>query len=265
MRRIVLSARNPGPMTGDGNNTYLVVSGGAAVLVDAGVGHPQHVADIDRTLTAHDASLRAVLVTHDHLDHVSGAPMLAAAHPNAVLAKYPSRLAQPADALPWRHVHDGEEVAFGGVMMHVVHTPGHSPDHLAFWHAPSRALFTGDLVIAGGSVMIQASRGGNLAQYLRSLERLLEFEPQCLLPAHGPRVDDPRSLVRGYIAHRLERERQVLAALGAGHRTVEAIAESIYDGLDPRLMAAARETVRAHLEKLVAEGIVADEDGWRTV
>ncbi len=102
--------------------------------------------------------------------------------------------------------------------------------------------------------MIHASRGGHLADYLRSLERVLEHEPRVLLPAHGPRVDDPRALITGYLNHRRERERQVIAALRAGHATVEAIAESIYHDLAPALLPAARENVRAHLEKLRAEG-----------
>jgi glyoxylase-like metal-dependent hydrolase (beta-lactamase superfamily II) len=145
----------------------------------------------------------------------------------------------------------------------VVHTPGHAPDHLAFWHGPTRALFTGDLVVSGGSVVIDVTRGGDLRQYLRSLDRVLELEPSRLLPGHGPRVDDPVTVVRAHVAHRLMRERQVVAALAEGHRTVEAIAESIYHGLDARLMAAARKNVRAHLQKLRADGIAADNDGWR--
>jgi glyoxylase-like metal-dependent hydrolase (beta-lactamase superfamily II) len=124
-------------------------------------------------------------------------------------------------------------------------------------------MFTGDLVVAGGSVMIEASRGGNLTAYLRSLERVLDFGPRQLLPAHGPRIDDPPAVLRWYVQHRREREQQIVAALAAGNRTVEAIAESIYDGLDRRLIRAARETVRAHLDKLAADGVAADRDGWR--
>jgi len=118
-------------------------------------------------------------------------------------------------------------------------------------------------VIAGSSVMIEASRGGNLTQYLASLQRILEFEPRQLFPAHGPRVDDPKAIVRSYLEHRRKRELQIVAAIEAGHRTVEAIAESIYDGLEPRLMPAARENVRAHLDKLAADAVAADRDGWR--
>src|SRR5262249_19519220 len=140
-------------------------------------------------------------------------------------------------------------VTVGRERLRVVDTPGHSPDHVAFWHEASGTVFTGDLVVLGSSVMIDWSRGGDLGEYMRSLERVLALEPQSLLPAHGPLIDRPREVLTAYLDHRRLRERQVLAALAAGHATVEAIAESIYHGLDPALMAAARENVRAHLEK----------------
>jgi len=112
--------------------------------------------------------------------------------------------------------------------------------------------------------MIHASRGGNLAQYLASLRRLEALNPARLLSAHGPPIDDPRQVLAAYIAHRLDREQQVIAALAAGHSTVQAIAESIYDGLSPALMPAARENVRAHLEKLQNEGRASRaDDKWR--
>src|SRR5439155_22293699 len=122
----------------------------------------------------------------------------------------------------------------------------------------------GDLVVDGGSVMIHASRGGNLADYLSSLERLLALSPRALLPAHGAPPADPAALLAGYVQHRRMRERQVLAALADGRSSVQAIAEIIYDGLDPSLMGAARENVRAHLEKLKSDDrAIEDDDRWR--
>src|SRR5262249_4289213 len=108
------------------------------------------------------------------------------------------------------------------------------------------------------------SGGGDLAQYMKSLERLLALEPRTLFPAHGPIVDRPREVLTAYLTHRRQREQQVLDALAAGHATVEAIAESIYHGLDSALMAAAHQNVRAHLEKLKAEGAATEElQRWR--
>jgi glyoxylase-like metal-dependent hydrolase (beta-lactamase superfamily II) len=259
---IVLDAHNPGPMTGGGNRTFLLVSAGDAALIDAGVGHPAHIRALQGALDEHRAALRVVAVTHGHADHASGAPALAEAYPSAEFAKHPGD-AEPPAGVRWRALSDGETVSIGATELRAVHTPGHSPDHVAFWHEPSRALFTGDLVIAGGSVTIPASRGGNLIQYLDSLRRVLELDPARLFPSHGPSVDDPATLVRSHIEHRSMRERQIVAAIQAGLRTVEQIAGSIYDGLDSQLLAAARENVRAHLEKLAAEQVVVDRDGWR--
>ena len=261
---LLLHARNPGPMTGSGNNTYLLAAAsGSATLIDAGVGEPAHLADLQAALGG--ARLDAVLVTHGHRDHAAGAPAIAAAHPSATFSKLPWPGEDINYDVPWRSLEDGDVMHAGGEPLQALHTPGHSPDHLAFRHAPSATIFTGDLVVQGGSVMIHWSRGGDLGQYMSSLERLLALEPRRLLPAHGPVIGDPRTVLTGYLEHRRQRERQVLAALHAGHATVQAIAESIYDGLAPALMPAAQENVRAHLEQLKAEGRAAEEHGRWTL
>lgn len=261
---ILLEAHNPGPMTGAGNNTYLLVASNRdAALVDAGVGEPRHLAALDRALADRQARLDRVLVTHGHADHASGAPAIASAWP-AAFAKHPWPGEDARYGVDWQPLVDGDVVMVGGDPLTVLHTPGHSPDHLVFWHEPSRTAFTGDLVVDGSSVMIDWSHGGNLEQYLAALERLRALEPRLLLPAHGEAIADPERVLIAYLEHRRQRERQILAALRAGHATVQAITESIYDGLGPALTAAARENVRAHLEKLKAEGRAVDEHGrWR--
>jgi glyoxylase-like metal-dependent hydrolase (beta-lactamase superfamily II) len=262
---ILLDAHNPGPMTGRGNNTYLLLGGpDDAALIDAGIGDPRHLAAIDRELEAGGSQLARVLVTHGHGDHAAGAPFIATRHPEARFLKFPWPEEDAQYQVDWRPLAEGEAVDIGSRGLTVLHTPGHSPDHVSFWHPPTRAAFVGDLVIQGGSVLIDWNRGGKMDDYLASLERLLALQPLTLFPAHGPVVTDPSAVLTGHIEHRRVREQQVIRALRQGHSTVPAVAESIYDGLGPALMTAARMNVRAHLEKLKSDGVAFDEgEQWK--
>jgi glyoxylase-like metal-dependent hydrolase (beta-lactamase superfamily II) len=247
-------------MTGSGNWTYLV-RGPSPVLVDAGVGQPEHLAAI---ASAVPGGPRAVLVTHAHPDHASGAGALAARWPAARLAKYPWPERDARYHAHWRPLAAGESVDTGETRLTVVHTPGHAPDHVALWDAASRTLFSGDLVVAGSTVVIPASAGGDLLDYLESLRRVLALDPARLLPAHGPTIDDPQAVIQAYLRHRQEREDQVLTALDDGRERIDAIADVIYVGLLPALVPMARESVLAHLVKLEREGRVRrDGDRWR--
>ncbi len=262
---IRLSADNASPMTGAGNHTYLLIgANGSAALVDAGGGQPSHLAALSEALGREHAQLDDVFVTHAHADHATGVTALASGHSHARFHKYPWPEEDAKFAVAWMSLAEGDRVSAGDTGLAVLHTPGHSPDHCAFWHEPSATMFTGDLVILGGSVLIPFSRGGDVAQYLASLTRLLALRPARLLPAHGRAIDDPAAALSEAIEHRLARERQVAEALAARHETVPAIVESIYHGLSPALQPAARESVRAHLEKLRREGRAREEDGrWR--
>ena len=121
----------------------------------------------------------------------------------------PGPSATPIVGVSWTALADGEQVDTGSGPLEVVHTPGHSPDHVVFWHAASRTAFVGDLLVQGSTVVIPASHGGSLTAYLASLERLAALAPVRALPGHGPVIDDPLALIAHYLAHRRLREQQI--------------------------------------------------------
>jgi glyoxylase-like metal-dependent hydrolase (beta-lactamase superfamily II) len=248
-------------MTGRGNVTYALAGRDGATLIDAGIGTPEHLDDLLRFLTQEGVPLRSVHVTHGHVDHVSGATTIGRAHPSAAFSKYPWEGEDARHAVVWRPLADGDRLPVGDEELVVIHTPGHSPDHVTFWHEDSKTLFSGDLVILEGSVVIPVSRGGDLAAYLRSLERVRALEPCVLLPGHGRAITSPALVLTNQIEHRLRREQQVIEALASGLGTVESITESIYDGLRQELTWAARENVRAHLQKLATDGRATEDSG----
>ena len=142
----------------------------------------------------------------------------------------------------------------GDSALEIIRTPGHAPDHLCFFDRESGDLYCGDLVRRDGTIVIPASKGGNLREYLDSLRRVRDLAPRRLLPGHGRIVDDPIALIDEYIAHREQREQQILKAILDGARTVPDIVRRVYPALPASLSGAAADSVRAHLVKLRDEG-----------
>lgn len=243
-------APNPSLLTGPGTNSYLVWgSSSPSVVIDPGPDIPSHLARLVEVGAEH-GGIGTILITHGHPDHVEGAAHL--------------RRLTGAPILAWSHegVPDADEtltddaaIPVGTRRLRALYTPGHRFDHLCFLLEDERALFAGDLVAGVGTVVI-APPEGNLGDYLASLRRLLALDLATILPAHGPSIDQPRALLEGYIAHREDRERQVLAALAGGPATVEALVASIYSDVNPDLHPIAAHSVLAHLEKLAGEGRV---------
>jgi glyoxylase-like metal-dependent hydrolase (beta-lactamase superfamily II) len=258
---VPLHAGNPSPMTGAGNWTYFL-PGQHPVLIDAGVGRPTHIEAMRETRGEGPGH---VVVTHAHTDHISGATAIATRWPETRFSKYAWPERDATYAVGWAALNDGDVIPAGDSHLEVVHTPGHAPDHIALWHAATRTVFSGDLVVMGSTVVILATMGGSLTAYVGSLERVLALAPARLLPAHGSAIDNPELLIRQYIEHRRDREAQIRAALEDGVHTLDEMVARIYVGLSPALVGMARESVLAHLLKLQDEGIVwrdAHADRW---
>ena len=242
-----LTAPNPSLMTGRGTNTYLVGEPGQGDLavIDPGPDDAGHVEAIMAEAAALGGRPVVILVTHSHLDHLPGA--FALKHrAGAPIAAY-----APILDVDIQLRHD-QRLTIAGRPLRALHTPGHAADHLCFLLEDDATLFSGDLIVGEGTVVI--GRDGELDEYLRSLESLLPLDLRAILPGHGPVIEDPRGKIEEYIAHRLERERQILATLEAGLMTTNEIVEAVYAEVDPRLHPVAAQTVEAHLRKLLREG-----------
>jgi glyoxylase-like metal-dependent hydrolase (beta-lactamase superfamily II) len=262
VRRLV--ARNPGLLTLYGTNTYLVGRGRVAVI-DPGPLLPEHQAALRRALRGE--MVGHVLVTHRHLDHCEGAVALAQ-ETGAVLAAGAHR---PGDPLPFGDdsgeavdpalipdlvLGAGDCLEGPGWALEVLPTPGHTSDHLCFSLSNEGLLFTGDHVM-GWSTSVVIPPDGDMAAYRASLRRLQERDDRAYLPGHGPEVGDPRPYVTALIAHRVEREMEILAALAAAPKTIPEIVQVVYAAVDPLLHPAAGMSVLAHLRTLAGEGRVA--------
>jgi glyoxylase-like metal-dependent hydrolase (beta-lactamase superfamily II) len=252
VRRVL--ARNASPFSYTGTQTYIVGTGEVAVIDPGPLGDdPAHVGELIRILGGE--RIAAILCTHTHRDHSPAAAPLAAATGAPVIGCAPLVIEDDgprADASfdatykPNRILRDGEQLSGPDWTLTAVATPGHTSNHLCFALEEEKALFTGDHIM-GWSTTVVSPPDGDMADYMRSLQRLIDRDDVVYYPAHGPQVDKPQRLARGMMGHRKQREGQILRLLGRGTGAIPAMVTEMYKGVDPRLHGAAGRSVLAHL------------------
>jgi glyoxylase-like metal-dependent hydrolase (beta-lactamase superfamily II) len=249
-----LTAPNPGLMTGPGTNTY-VVGSSDPVVVDPGPADESHTRAI-LAAVAPLGSVRAILVTHTHVDHAPGAAALGRATGARLVGYGPAQGFDP-DACAgegWTLRCPGS-VSGSDLTLRAVHTPGHASDHLCWLVKEHAMLLTGDHVMHGSTVVIRPP-DGDLHQYLVSLARLHDADPpiRTLAPGHGRLMDHVLDVVDALVAHRLGRHQLVATALARrGQATVDDLLPDVYDDVTDRQLPVARFSLWAHLRALVHE------------
>ncbi len=261
---------NPGRMALQGTNTYLVGTGPERILIDTGEGKSAWIESIQRTLEAEKATVTKALVTHWHIDHVSGVKQLLGLSPTTEIYKNRPELG-------FSDIQDGQEFRVEGATVRAVHAPGHTVDHMVFLLEEEDAMFTGDNVLGQGTSVFE-----DLGQYLASLAHMKSLFRGRAYPGHGPVLEDGPAKIQEYIKHRRDREDQVVQKLRSKKPaaaepsdntssddgeawTPAELVQAIYWDVGKDLHPAAARGVVLILDKLAEEGKVAqdDEGRWR--
>jgi glyoxylase-like metal-dependent hydrolase (beta-lactamase superfamily II) len=267
LRRVM--ANNPGPFTFKGTISYIIGRGKVAI-VDPGPDDPAHIAAL--LAAVRGETVTAVFVTHTHRDHSPAVPAVKAATGATVYAEGPHRPARPLhigehnrldasgdrDFRPDVALKDGDVVTGDGWIIEAVATPGHTANHMAYAWKEKNVLFAGDHVM-GWATTIVAPPDGAMSDYMASLAKLARRQETVYFPGHGPAIRDARRFVNYYILHRKAREASILHRLAKGATDIPTIVRAIYIGIDARLTGAAGLSVLAHMEDLVARGLVATD------
>jgi ribonuclease/clavin/mitogillin len=282
-RVAVALGQNPSQFTGPGTNTYLVGTGPKRFLLDTGSGHAEYMPVLEEAIARVGCTqIEGIVLTHAHPDHIGGVNQVCAHFGSMPVYKLPWPMVganaeeQPATSpdaasdAPIEILEHGQVVETDGARLRAIFTPGHAPDHLCFLLEEEQNLFSGDNVLGIGTTVIPAETG-DLSDYMDSLERVLAETPSQIYPAHGPRIEAGCAKIEEYLAHRRDREQQVLAAVAAGDRDAMTMVRRIYVGYPETLHQAAASSVTSHLKKLARDGRVRRvEDGqdgslWESV
>ncbi len=259
IRRVI--ANNPGPFTFTGTGTYIVGHGEVAVI-DPGPAMGEHLTALLAATTGE--TVTTIVTTHTHLDHSplsralaekTGAVIYGRASPELGAAGV--RVEEDDDGLfrPDVAIADGQRLEGPGWTLEAIATPGHASNHVCYALPQEKALFSGDHVM-GWSTTVISQPDGDMTDYYASLAKVAARGFDILWPTHGPPITEVAPFLAAYKAHRLDRERQILEQIAAGHGAIKEMVPIMYAAVDPRLHPAAAGSVYSHLIHMVGEGIV---------
>ncbi|KAK3922441.1 Beta-lactamase-like protein 2-like protein [Frankliniella fusca] len=252
---------NPGVMTLQGTNTYLLGNGKRRILIDAGEdGKLEYITNLKTVLQEENVSIEHIIITHWHQDHIGGVKdILQHVGSDVSVWKFPRSCGKEQSGIPLKYLKDGDEFRVDDTILRVFHTPGHTTDHVILFSPVSGHMFSGDNVLGEGTAVFE-----DLYEYMKSLNIMLKLNPMKIFPGHGPVVEDPVSKLSYYINHRNAREAQILSVLHDNQEkklSTMDIVKIIYADVNENLHNAAAYNVSHHLEKLQKEGKVVSEDG----
>ncbi|XP_013393854.1 endoribonuclease LACTB2 [Lingula anatina] len=273
-RVVRLLGCNPGPMTLQGTNSYLIGTGERRILLDtSNPNHPEYLQNLKTVLRDQKTGIQEILLTHWHLDHVGAVPEICqdlTDSSDMPISKYQRISTEDAplgDGLKYSFIEDGKVFKTEGGTLRAVYTPGHTDDHLSFYLEEENALFSGDCILGQGTAVFE-----DFYTYMKSLELMLKMKPTIIYPGHGPVITNPVEKINEYIAHRMLREQQILEVFEK-HKGVFMscmdLVKIIYTETPEHLHHKAADNVCHHLEKLLKENRVehgVEEEGrnmWR--
>ncbi|KAH7729100.1 Protein Y53F4B.39 b [Aphelenchoides avenae] len=253
--------QNPGPFTLQGTNTYLVGTGKRKVLIDAGEPNiAAYITQLKKALA--EDSIQCIIATHWHDDHVGGIPQVRELVGERIPVYKIRREDAQEDASNYEYVNDGHEVRTEGATLRILHTPGHTADHAVVHFVEENSLFSGDCILGEGTSIFE-----DLFTYMNSLNVLLQLSPTRIYPGHGPVIGKPVEKISEYIAHRKQREDQIVDALKKNKDGLSAmdLTNVIYTSIPLAVKLAALSNVKHHLSKLIKEKQVveSEKDSYR--